>query len=1092
MMKIDLKLLQVIKRCILSGLLFLITFIAIAQNRKPEQTFCIFDATESVDLYGTELHIVDTDNGRSLQDIGIKLNSLDGEKKVYVTFLRWGQLLLNELLYNRNESKTKAFFYYYDFSHPELCLEPSKGDTYRLSDVYSIGEKLAKQLSNEISDFENKDDLFSREELALVVVRNPKLPELFPVEWIENFDPNNDTKDCPLYYTGKLKISDVNKTLERHIDFEGSTIQIGNELQFTELFNIYGSSHERAIIERYIETCTFENDYERLASMYKDDACMQEYINETLGHKDDNYYKQYRQIPYVFPGKDFQRSLTRRTGFNIERDTLEQYRQYTKESFALSKIGDQLNEVPADTVEFKLDYNLYARYLSNYPSFWAISPLFRKQLPYNNKETYEDTASVKKYYSIRTDVDAYQNLRKYIQDGKKISANSSDITEGFVPYLYNIRAINPGNTEYWLSNNIYDQYRNDSEFKTLTSKGDIQYVRRENKGHRLRVNNEQKERFLNIFRSNVLSNDSLYLSNKAIIDTAVFKWNMPEPDKYYRFKHIEYIHDFIHVDTLTDECSCTRKNPLRFLALSLNPAMPDCAPLINGKWREEYKPRSKNDESQSVRREARIEFLQGKSNILPSLGKNQEQLDSLSRAADEIMGRIELEGINIQQNRIDSLVILGISSPEGTFNFNKSLSRRRSESVVNWIKSQCRINSAASAYTDSVSSWQDVADILNAKDTIHWTASSAKSGYFARNKVVEEAMESLRKVQIKFVFTALMEPSEEQVLAIYRTTGNGYYYGAYYYWMLLKSDKITHKEKMKLCEEIVKWPKNRFTNTHDVNRAGNDQWMELILPLAANYIAADSIRNKRYDDTILDPYIDINQKGNAASYSHGHLVGGEVPKAYKYVNADFVLFNQIQMLLGIGTTESLQKADTLIQILNVTNYSQEFEEKYTPSKLQDVLECYSTKSFLNNEALASRIRETNIVNYYVINTAQAFEALAMSGNYSDPIVSEKFKECNDSLSALAKIDNSIIAKYYFRAVTLSRYAEVILSEDRNDMMTDAISSLADLFEANPDMIGICQGDQYIREIYRNSALKQKQMDIYLEAVELYIKRKCKE
>lgn len=1090
-MKRKLNIIQLLKHSLLFGLLFIATT-AFAQNRKPEQSFCIYDATEQVDLYGNELHIVDTDNGRSLQDIGIKLNNLSGDKKVYVTYLRWGQLLLNELLYNRNENKTKSFFQYYDFTHPELCLEPYKGDTYRLADVYSIGEKLNKYLSTEIAEFENNDDAFSKEELAVIVVRYPKLPELFPVEWIENFDPNNDTKDCPLYYTGKLKLSDVNKTLERHIDFEGSTIQIGNELQFTELFDIHGSSHERAVIERYIETCTFENDFQRLAEMYKGNACMQEYITKTLGHKDDNYYKQYRQMPYVFPGKDFQRSLTRRTGFNIERDTLELYRQYTKDAFALSKLGDQLNEVPADTVEFKLDYNLYARYLSNYPSFWAISPLFRKQLPYNNKETYDDTASVKKYYSIRTDVETYQNLRKYIQDGKKLNGNSTELTEGFVPYLYNIRAIYTGNTEYWMSNNIYDQYRNDVDFKTLSSSGDIQYVRRENKGHRVRVNDKKREAFLNIFRNQVLSNDSLFLSNDPIIDTAIFKWNMPEPDKYYRFKHIEYIHDFIHVDTLTDECSCTRKNPLRFLALSLNPAMPDCAPLINGKWREEYKPRSKNDESQSVKREARIEFLQGKWNILPSLGKNQEQLDSLSRAADEIMGRVELEGINIQQNRIDSLVVLGISSPEGTFSGNMALSRRRSESVVNWIKSQCRINSAASAYKDSVSSWQDVADILNKKDSIHWTASSAQSGYYARNKEVEAAMESLRKVQFKFVFTALMEPSEEQVLAIYRTTGNGSYYGAYYYWMLINSEKITHEEKMKLCEEVVKWPKEKFTNTHDVNRAGNDQWMELILPLAANYIAADSIRNKRYDDSILEPYIDINQKGNATSYSHGHLVGGEVPKAYKYVNADFILFNQIQMLLGIGTTESLQRADSLIQILNVTNYSQEFEEKYTPSKLQDVLECYSTKSFLNNEALASRIRETNIVNFYVINTAQAFEALSISGNYSDPIVTEKFKACNDSLGALAKIDDSLIAKYYFRAVTLSRYAEVILNEDRNDMMLDAISSLADLFEANPDMIDICQGDQYIRDIYRNSVLKQKQIDIYLEAVEQYIKRKCNE
>ncbi|MCF0179698.1 MAG: hypothetical protein HUJ97_05565, partial [Bacteroidales bacterium] len=460
--------------------------------------------------------------------------------------------------------------------------------------------------------------------------------------------------------------------------------------------------------------------------------------------------------------------------------------------------------------------------------------------------------------------------------------------------------------------------------------------------------------------------EDLYLTEKALVDTALLHWEMPDPNLYYRLKHVNYLHDFQNADTTETECSCGRAVPLRFLSLATEPAMPDCPPLINGRYYENYKPKSKNDEPQSVEREAHLVFAQGDWTIDTSIETNARQLDSLRRAANEILGR----DINsVVSHRIDTILILGISSPEGTYQTNMELSHRRSESLVNWIKTNCGIRSVNTVYIDSVASWDDVGALVNMSGT------SAQAAYSDGNPDVKKAMENLRKVQLRFVYTALMEPSEDTVYNIYKSGGTGDIYGAYYYYVLLNSKRLSHEEKLKLAEEVVNHGSNRgFRRTRDVNRASSENWFDLIKPLAANYIAVDRIKSKQFDRSILDPFIDINQQGNSVSYSNGHLVNDEVPKAYKYVNADFVLYNQIQMLLGVGTSSTLQTADSLLQILAVTNYSSEFEEKYKPSRLTDLLECYHKSSYLTDQSLAERVKGTNIINFFVISMAQGHDA----------------------------------------------------------------------------------------------------------------------
>ena len=1069
-------------------ILFLLLFYSVSAMAQENRSFKIYDATNIVDNTGKYIQIVDSDNGRPMSEMGLSLDELTGDVVVYVTFLRWAELLINDITNNQKQSEVQSFFNFYD-NTDGYCLMPNVSNTYNTQGVRAIGERLKARFQKEVSEWETKDDLFADDELAIIVVKNPGFQELFPLEWIESFEPTNEVGDCPIYYTGKLKIAESEKKFERKVDFEKSAIQVGNELLFNETFNISGPSTKRMVVDRYVEICTFDEDYNKLAARIGADtdtiktvsnSVRQKKLLDVMGHMDVNFKQKFRENPYVFPGVKFQRLLKRRMAGDLRRDTLEHYRHKTQKVFSIKNIRNDFYEVRVDTVNFRLDHNLFNRYLSKYKTFWAISPLFEKYLPADGGETYEDTIVTKKYYNLRTDVVTYEKLREYMENGRRLKGNSQYVVEGFVPPIYNIRAQYSPYSEYWISDAFYDMLKQEDEYKKLIDRGSITYIRRENEGNRLRLKDEDRVVFQNIFENMSLGLDSLFLSEKPLIDTTTLYWRMPDPDLYYRLRHVNYLHDFMTADTTMTECTCSRTNPLRFLSMGADPALPDCPPIINGKYRENYKPRSKADDPQTVDREAHLTFLQGSWNIDPSLGTNKAQLDSLRDFADEILGRTLIAST---VHRIDTITILGISSPEGLYGSNLELAHHRSESLINWVKSNCGINRVETIYIDSVASWDDVGKIVG------MNAANAELAYREGNKDVADAMESLRKVNMRFVYTALMEPNEETILNIYNSGGNGEIYGAYYYYTLLNSDKVSHEEKLRLAKEVIAHGSNkRFKVSRDVNRANSENWYDLIRPLAANYIAVDNIRQKKWDVSLLDPYIDMKQQGNSASYSRGHFVNNEVQKAYKYVNADFVLFNQIQMLLGIGTTASLQTADSLVQILSVTNYSPEFEAKYRPSRLVDLLECYNKQSFMTDRALADRIKNTNIINFYVISMALGHDAYFNSGKYSDPEVMINFTQCRDSLKVLEALPDDRAEKYYFKAITKARYAEMSLSEDKAEQIKEARQALVDLFMLNESMIGICQGDRYIREIYRTPELRQKGIDIYLEAVDEYVKR----
>ena len=86
----------------------------VLSSAQENRTFMIYDATDMVDKRGRFLQLIDSDNGRSMSEMGISLDRLEGDVVVYVTFKRWADLLVNRIMNNTNRDAVMAFFNFYD------------------------------------------------------------------------------------------------------------------------------------------------------------------------------------------------------------------------------------------------------------------------------------------------------------------------------------------------------------------------------------------------------------------------------------------------------------------------------------------------------------------------------------------------------------------------------------------------------------------------------------------------------------------------------------------------------------------------------------------------------------------------------------------------------------------------------------------------------------------------------------------------------------------------------------------------------------------------------------------------------------------
>lgn len=940
-------------------------------------------------------------------------------------------------------------------------------NSYELSDVNTIAEDIYKQYPEAV-DYWNSMTSDDRGIYSVALVLHPQDGGAFEIvvltESITKYD--GDEANCPIYYKNRTELSNVETTKKRaHFRREhGTASSDGTWLTFNENFHIQGPEDQRLVIDRVVNTCNFESDLNVVKSDFETSPALSGLAVKYLDFASRGEDLSYRLRPFVYSGEDFQRQLYRRTRGNLLRDTLEHYRVNTVTQMEEMRNWVEYREVDPDSMLFLIPQPLWKLVL-RYRTFDHIRDRVRLSAPWIPEEVaVDDTVQA---YVANTPFDVFSEFQAYVDSGHVIA-----------------------------------------DHHVLTSERDLRegYISRQNQMNLYPVLGESR-------RVKIEHRDTIHSTSKPIlltmqaVDTMLaYRWRMPDPTRFYQLRHNSYLHDFTHADTIsTIECGCERQMPLQFLNISTQFAGFDCPPRRNISTDRlvSFKPRARGeliDATYSLS----LTFERQSSELNLDLGNNRAQMDSLVQKAYEIT--------HDQYQRIHQVGIIGIASPEGGFNNNLRLSHNRSLNILHHLRSMGGEELSHANFQiikDSIAPWTAVADIIEAEhpdqvelvNRIRNAVAAHPNNLFAqqqqlgftssrRDPIIESALEQLREAQVTYGYKAIFEASEGMIIDEFHAAKSYDHFPPDYYYWILTSKLTTYEEKAMVAKVLLK------ARASDVRRFTSDQHPSnsfgLVLPIAANFLALDSLRHGRYNPEILAPYINRElYQGNFACYMQNDF---DTP--VKFINLDVILYNQIITLYSVGTPEAIEEAYNLLDILNETpTLSNQFREKYHPEQLEILLNSH-TGRLLDDPEQLEVLRNSNLRNFYVANMADmynkcdgVFDALQTSENCH--IILE---QCVDSLEQLNKRYPDDPVAHYFTAVTYLWQAESVGGEFRDDNFDLAIDALEKLFklDAEPTYISRLQGDSYVRNFYRTPRSRKLKRDIFLEAVEQFISNTYKE
>lgn len=1112
-------------RYILALLLLTVTILP-AFAQLPDRKFRVMDAT------GEQWSSKEFVDGQIEPGVNeFKGASTEG-LKVYVMFTAGADSLIKYTRGNENLNKLNDYIRYYE--QKTYLLKPDREGTFTLSDANWIAEELYRDFKNLIDYWiANSDESLTPYSIALVIYHEEKGQyEKHDIEPIIN-NLSTDPRAC-IYYKGeKVMEEQVTSAKMKTGKIRKSTIVKGAFLPIAENINAQGPSNMRLVIDRVVRPCTFQEDLHRVQRDFRGNQPAQDIALRLLGHAEDAD-SIYRQMPFVFAGADFQKSLYRRTAGVLRRDTMEFYRQETNLRLASQMGARDYKVVDPDTIVFELDHSLWNT-ACMYDDFKDIRDKMvsfaRKQrvdLPADGGKPLELGES--KMYTLEVDSALFNSLTRYVDRGHKIAAarrreSASQIIPGWIsPYTDVVP--NASDSVYYRVANSSVLALERPKFLEMELAGHATIIEANKRDsvYRVRINSQSyMEEFEACFEADTASLKAvnIFLTDKPNKTTYNWEFHMPDVQKYYKMEHINYYHDFIHVDTTTtEECPCDRATPLMFLSIGSGAASFDCPPFMQGSTKEDdFKPIPSNREEHTVDKSSRLQFGRGSAHIDRSLGVNDSLLNELAATIDDILWMDTEDGMGARR-RIDSVKIIGISSPEGGYSRNKALAADRARSFGNWIYSEISKMGGQNPRLISsgdVAPWDSVASYLWEKDSVEYAdicnrireACTAQGGVINDNSmaaiqgaigfrsgdpVIEEALATLRKTEVRFYYVDVTDPTEKMVMAAYRDH-KWDQMDAYHYWVLLHSENLSKDQKLELSRYVLKLKENRVKNfTRNVRYRNFDDFFDLVLPLAATMLVTDSIDLKIFNTDVLRPFLDPASRSLRGNEAYTTTFRGET-KIWKYINLDFMLYNQILSLLGKGDQESLREADVLIQFLNQSpTTTPKFDDHYKRKALSDYLKCY-TSDFLTDDALAQSIASSSVVNFFIVNMDIAHQLLQQDGGtYTNERERQCFKDCYNRIGALKeegeKIPAYLTASYYFTAVAEMRYAEAFAdAEAKKGHFARAVEALVALFKSdeNATFISRCQGDSYVRGVYATPAKMNQGVDLYLDAVEQYIK-----
>ncbi len=363
---------------------------------------------------------------------------------------------------------------------------------------------------------------------------------------------------------------------------------------------------------------------------------------------------------------------------------------------------------------------------------------------------------------------------------------------------------------------------------------------------------------------------------------------LPDPRKQYVVKGKLTIEDYNVITFVQDSMflsSSRQRRPMQFLAYdggsyNLNP----------DEYREEAKP-----EQFVTPGSMDLKFAVNKAVIDAADTEGRARLEELKTTLDTI--------VNDANSWLREFHMESVSSPEGPYDKNVELSRKRLSYVSNYLLSDIPKAKMARVYhpkdTPAVATWTDVADSL-AKDSLTVQADEIREivkKYSSRDRqwqtikrlpyystTIIPILEKMRSVKYTYRHEVFRPLTPQEILRRYRHDedykSGKKHFKVYEYWELFRmlEERDTDKDELfalykRACEET--------------EQDRGKSWI-----YAANKYAAACIERGIVDTTILSPHIE-----RSIPYSNFKKQNINDPRKWDLYNPAAVIANQMQMYL---------------------------------------------------------------------------------------------------------------------------------------------------------------------------------------------------
>lgn len=445
---------------------------------------------------------------------------------------------------------------------------------------------------------------------------------------------------------------------------------------------------------------------------------------------------------------------------------------------------------------------------------------------------------------------------------------------------------------------------------------------------------------------------------------------------------------------------------------------------------EDYKKVAERKE-RPVPGEIQINFLINEAKPDMNDSSTVEQLNSLVSLLNDISSGAVLKSLSIE----------GVASPDGNYDSNLKLARKRTDFLQDFIGQRLQVSGYERKSGARVTSWNELADTVMAYDTllarklkevIDLKKNHNQNSVAVKRSGLLEALtpylEKMRKVTYTCIYIVNRPLTPNEILQKYRANANDVFL-PYEYWNLYQMIKDS-------AELEVLYKKGAAVSKAYEN---GRPWMLPECLLAASYINRDTS-----DVSLLSPLVDCTSISASDKRPKLNFVKRDFNGYETIVNPEAVVANYLIMCI---MERDFERASVAAQIL-----AQARKEEY--AELIAFAHCMRG-AFYNNPEVFKRVAATSPVNEVVLN-------LMMETNRNNAYAQ----------NALEKLSQDTPLYWYLKAVLADRMDQ---GQSLSFDLPEAVQCLVKCFQMDESFISRAQKDGSLKEATVDEAIDEYEM-----------------